>query len=167
MWSARRGFLILLAAGLVAGCTVRPLYAPDAAGRSVQEELRAIEVEMPTTRPEQVFRNALLFGLQDGETVPPQYRLEYTLALNSSSVGIEAVTGVPTAYQLSGRLQYRLFDISTGQQVLGAVLNTVASYDRSSQAFAKLRAERDAEDRVADTLAGILKTRLASYLARN
>ena len=48
------------------GCTVRPLYATGAGERGPQADLPAINVQEPTTRTEQVFRNTLLFGLRGG-----------------------------------------------------------------------------------------------------
>jgi LPS-assembly lipoprotein len=44
---------------------------------------------------------------------------------------------------------------------------TFASYDRTSQRFANIRAARDAEIRDAKVLADQIKTRLAVALARN
>ncbi|WP_034491750.1 LPS assembly lipoprotein LptE [Afifella pfennigii] len=167
MWSARRASfaLILAATALLAACQVRPLYAPGPTGRSVQAELAAVSVAAPSTRPEQVFRNTLLFGLEEATPVPKRYDLRYSLSLASSSVGIESVTGVPTAYQISGTLNYVLTDAQTGERLTSGTIANVASYDRSSQTFANIRAERDAENRVATTIAGILKTRLAAFLA--
>jgi len=169
MWLAKRASLALFLAGvtLAAGCQVRPLYAPTPTGQTVQADLRTVEVEPPTTRAEQVFRNVLLFGIDDGVPAPIRYRLTYGMSLTSSSVGIETVTGVPTAYQITATLRYSLADEETGKVVTDGTISTIASYDRSSQVFANIRAERDAEDRAATTLAGILKSRLAAFLATN
>ncbi|WP_224407967.1 LPS assembly lipoprotein LptE [Afifella sp. IM 167] len=166
---ARRASLAFVLAGatLFAGCQIRPLYAPTPTGQSVQAELRAVDVEPPASRAEQVFRNVLLFGIDDAVPAPNRYRLTYAMSLSSGSVGIETVTGVPTAYQITATLSYRLTDIESSKTVTDGTIATVASYDRSSQVFANIRAERDAEDRAATTLAGILKSRLAAFLATN
>ncbi len=50
----------------LAGCQVRPLYATGPGEAGPQADLPAISVQDPTTRIEQVYRNALLFALRGG-----------------------------------------------------------------------------------------------------
>lgn len=157
---------LALAVALLSGCQVRPLYAPDASGVSARSQLPAIAVDEPVTRPEQVFRNALLFGLRGGgEAASPLYRMNYRMILNVQQLAIEEVTGTPTTYQINGRIAYILEDATTGEALLVDEALATASYDRSSQNFANLRAERDGEDRVATVLASKVETRLATYFA--
>ena len=61
---------------------------------------------------------------------------------------------------------YKLVPVAGGTPVATGVAFTFASYDRSSQRFANIRAARDAEIRDARTLAEQIKTRLAIALAR-
>src|SRR4051812_33724483 len=71
--SLRRQILAVVAlAALFAlgGCTIRPLYATTAGESGPQADLPAIDVQTPTTRAEQVFRNNLLFGLTGGADAP-------------------------------------------------------------------------------------------------
>jgi LPS-assembly lipoprotein len=80
-------------------------------------------------------------------------------------LAIEEITGTPTSYQVNGRIAYILEDAATGEALLVDEALAAASYNRSSQNFANLRAERDAEDRVATTLASRVETHLATYFA--
>lgn len=150
----------------LASCQVRPLYAPGPDGVSVARILPAIDVAVPETRPEQVFRNALLFRLRGGEGgAPPRYRLDYRMTLVERQVAIEQFTGTPAAYQVAGSLSYA-FSNATGEvQLLRDTASAVASYNRSTQEFANVRARQDAEQRVAETLAEIVAGRLAAHLA--
>lgn len=157
---------LALAVALLAGCQVRPLYAPDASGVSARSELPAIAVDEPVTRQEQVFRNALIFGLRGGgEAAASLYRMNYRMTFDVQQLAIEEVTGTPTTYQIAGRIAYILEDAATGEPLLVDEALATASYNRSSQNFANLRAERDAEDRMATVLARKVETRLATYFA--
>ena len=157
---------LALTLALMTGCQVRPLYAPDASGVSVRSQLPAIAVDEPVTRPEQVFRNTLIFGLRGGgEATSSLYTMNYRMTFDIRQLAIQAVTGTPTSYQLNGRIAYILEDVATGEPLLIDEALATASYNRSSQNFANLRAERDAEDRVATALASKVETRLATYFA--
>jgi len=157
---------LALALALLTGCQVRPLYAPDASGVSARAQLPAIAVDEPATRQEQAFRNALMFGLRGGgEAASSLYKMNYRMTFDVQQLAIEAVTGTPTSYQVNGRIAYILEDAATGEALLVDEALATASYNRSSQNFANLRAERDAEDRVATTLASKVETRLATYFA--
>ena len=163
---ASRMLGLAFAVALSTGCQVRPLYAPDASGVSARNQLPAIAVDEPVTRPEQVFRNTLLFGLRGGgEAASSLYRLNYRITSDVQQLAIEEVTGTPTSYQVNGRIAYILEDAETGEPLLVDEALATASYNRSSQNFANLRAERDAEDRLATTLASKVETRLAIYFA--
>lgn len=157
---------LAFAVALLTGCQVRPLYAPDASGDSARSQLPAIAVDEPVTRPEQVFRNALIFGLRGGgEAASSLYKMNYRMTFNVQQLAIEAVTGTPTSYQVNGRIAYILEDVATGKPLLVDEALATASYNRSSQNFANLRAERDAEDRVAAALASRVEIRLATFFA--
>jgi LPS-assembly lipoprotein len=166
-------FLVTVTAMLaLAGCQVRPLYGDSAgAGLSetsdtVRQSMREIEVAEPRDRPEQVFRNALLFNLQGGGgPAATRYRLTYRLVLREQQLALEQTTGTPTSYQLRGELSYLLEDADTGKALMTDRVLAIASYDRSSQDFANTRAERDSEDRVGNELARQVEIRIASYFA--
>lgn len=169
MSSCKRAGFGLVALALLAGlnaCTVRPLYSTGAVDAGPQADLPAIDVQEPTTRPEQVFRNALLFGLRNGgDGADTRYGLIYRMTVREQEIAIERGAGTPNAYQLTGGVSFLVKDVSTGTSVFGASVTALDSYTRSSQNFSNMRARRDAEDRLAKALAELTQARLAAYFA--
>ena len=108
----------------------------------------------------------LLFGLRGGgDAASALYRMNYRMTFDVKQLAIEEVTGTPTTYQIGGRIAYILEDAATGEPLLVDESQATASYNRSSQNLANLRAERDAEDRMATDLAHKVEIRLATYFA--
>jgi len=60
---------------------------------------------------------------------------------------------------------YTLTAIDTGKVLTTGEVSAAAPYDRSSQRFANIRAARDGEIRVAQSLARDIKVRLSGFLA--
>jgi LPS-assembly lipoprotein len=171
LWWGERGLpraLALIAVLALPACQVRPLYWTGSGGVSPQAVLPAISVEPPGDRFEQVYRNALLFGLRGGgEAANPRYTLIYRMTVNAQAVAVERGSATPNAYQVTGGVSFLLKDTATGESRFGASVSAVDSYARSSQDFANIRARRDAEDRIATTLAELTQARLAAYFATN
>ena len=168
MWLRERaiGLAALALLTALAGCTVRPLYGTGPGVGGPQAELPAINVQEPTTRPEQVFRNNLLFLARGGgDGAEARYGLIYRMTVREQEVAIERGTGTPNAYTLTGGVSFLLKDVSTGESLFGASVTAADSFTRSSQNFANMRARRDAEDRLAKTLAELTQARLAAYFA--
>lgn len=167
-WSrlASRSAIAVALVVALAGCQVRPLYATGPSGSGPQAALPAISVDEPTTRDEQVFRNSLLFGLRGGgDGDSPRYRLTYRLQILEQAIAVERDTGTPNAYQLTGSVSILLKDLGSGASLYGAQVTGADSYTRSSQNFATIRARRDAENRLMNSLAQLTQGRLAAYFA--
>lgn len=166
---ARKAAILVAAVALLSACQVRPLYAPSSQATGTagpQAVLAAIAIDLPRTRSEQTFRNALSFLLHGGrEPAAPRYDLIYRLTIRSQEIAIERGTGTPNAYQLSSSVSFLVKDIGTGQEVFGTNVTAVDSYTRSSQNFANIRARRDAEERLTRVLAELAQARLAAYFA--
>jgi len=173
MWWPERRFAAkaALLAGLVAalglaGCQVRPLYGSTSVEQGPLADLPAIDIEVQGGRIEQVYRNALIFGLTGGSgAATPRYKLIYRLTKRSQAIAVERGTGTPNAYQLTGGVSFLLKDIETDESRFGTSVTAVDSYTRSSQSYSNIRAERDAEDRLAKALANLTQARLAAYFA--
>ncbi len=168
MWWLERAARALALAGLIglAACQVRPLYAPAATGAGPAAELPAIDVDEPLSREEQVFRNELLFDLRGGpEGEGPRYDLVYRLTIRENPILIERGSGVPNAHQLTGGVSFLVKDKATGASLFGASVTAADSYNRSSQSFTNIRSRRDAEDRLAKSLAELARARLAAFFA--
>ncbi len=152
----------------VSACTVRPLYSTGPIGFGPQADLPAIAVDLPETREEQVYRNALLFALRGGgEGDAPRYGLTYRITIREQEIAVERGTGVPNAYRLTGSVSFLLKYSASEASLFGASVSASDTYARSSQNFANIRAQRDAEDRLARTLAELTQARLAAYFATN
>jgi LPS-assembly lipoprotein len=156
----------LLALSLVlSACQVRPLYSTPSTF-SPQADLPAISIDAPVTREEQSYRNTLVFMLQGGAGEASQrYSLSYRLTIRENEIAVERDTGTPNAYQLTGSVSFLVKELATGESLLGAEVTAINTYTRSSQNFANVRALRDAEDRLAKTLAELTGARLAAYFA--
>ena len=166
MWSHRSPAALLAALLVLSACQVRPLYAPAPGVDAPLAALPATAVAEPVDRVEQVFRNALLFAMTGGaEPAAPRFDLTFRLTLREQEIAVERDSGTPNAYQLTGSVSFLLKEAATGASLFGANVSAASSYTRSSQNFANLRARRDAEERVAETLAQLTQARLAAYFA--
>jgi LPS-assembly lipoprotein len=168
MWWSRAAIAGALLVGLaLAGCQVRPLYAPaGGGGPGPQADLSAIFIEEPETREEQVYRNALIFAFRGGGAEgAARYRLLFRMTMREQEIAVERGTGVPNAYQLTGSVSFLVKEIASDRSVFGSSVTAMDSYTRSSQLFANIRARRDAEDRLANALAELTTARLSAYFA--
>ncbi|MXN64824.1 hypothetical protein GR183_07885 [Stappia sp. GBMRC 2046] len=166
--------LILGATGLaLAGCRVQPLYGTWSVGSQspVASDLAAIEIErIDSTNTEdlkrigQVLRNEMLFGFRrGGRGEAPRYRLRVILDRQRNAVGVQRLKDVPASYSVTLNASFVLSEYETDRTLTTGRAFATASYDFSSQRFANLRAERDADDRAAKVIAGDIQTRLAGY----
>jgi len=158
--------LCLLSVSL-AGC-IQPLYGPLANGDgSVQAEMQAIAVEPIKDRLGHYLENELIFAFNGtGSQVPPRYRLYVTLSEGTQSPLIDTVTGIASAANVLVTASYRLESPAAGKEpILKGIDTVVASYDRTTERFASVRAARDAEIRDAERLADQIRMRIAAYFA--
>ncbi len=175
------GATIVAGALLLSGCRFRPLYGVSATlpgdgteqGRTVQTQMAAISIKFPDygdsesmTRINQVLYNQLIFAFtRGGDTLPPRYRLEILTNKRRTEVGVEQLADVPTAYNITVNSSFVLADIQTDRTLYTGRSFAAASFDFSSQRFANLRAERNAENRAAKVVAADINTRIASFFA--
>jgi LPS-assembly lipoprotein len=159
------GVLLLLAAPL-AGC-IQPLYGPLAnGGGSVAAEMQAIQIEPIKDRLGHYLENELIFAFNGtGSQVPPRYRLFVTIVESTQTPLIDTVTGQASAANILVVANFRLEHASGGTPIYKDTATVVASYDRTTQRFASVRAARDAEIRDAERLADQIRTRIAAVLA--
>jgi LPS-assembly lipoprotein len=160
-----RACATLLLGLALSGC-IEPLYGSlpgtgDTAGR-----LQTIAVDPIPGRLGHYLGNELIFGFNGtGSQVPPQYRLAVTVIESSQTPLLDTVTGYPTAANVVVNADYQVLPTGGGAPVAKGRVTALASYDRTSQRFANLRAARDAEIRSAKTLADQIRTRVAAELA--
>lgn len=146
------------------GC-VRPLYG-GARGAGLRAELAAIRVEPVKHRIGHYLANELVFSLNGtGSSPAKKYRLVVSLTERVQSPVVDTISGRATAATVVVDAHYRLIPVGAEAPIASGVAFVAASYDRTSQRFANIRANRDAEIRAAKALAEQIHVRLASHLA--
>ena len=166
-WSDRLSRFGLVCALLlpVMGC-FKPLYG-GVEGAALQNDLAAIAIDPIPERSGHYLSNELRFLLNGtGSEVKPKYRLQIVLRERVQASLVDSTSQRASAGSIVIDADYKLLPIGGGAPVASGVAFTFASYDRSSQRFANIRAARDAEIRDARTLAEQIKNRLAIALAR-
>jgi LPS-assembly lipoprotein len=157
--------LFLLGAPL-SGC-IQPLYGPLAdGGGSVATEMQAVSIEPIPDRLGHYLENELIFGFNGtGSRVPPRYRLFVSVTEATQTPLVDTVTGQASAANVLVTANFRLEHATGGPPIYKDTATVVASYDRTTQRFASVRAARDAEIRDAERLADQIRTRIAAIFA--
>lgn len=171
MWSpdlfrAARGVALALVLPLALSGCLRPLYAEAPSGGTVQEKLSGIIVDEVKDRIGHYLVEELRFNL-DGSGAPakPRYRLSMDVKETVSTAIISSQTGRAESATVTANVAFTLKAIGTDETVLTGRAYASASYDRSSQRFADVRAARDAEIRIAQQAADQIRTRIAAHFA--
>ena len=176
MWSlektARRSARLLLAAAVSLGVSAcfRPLYGPTATGEPLKDVLAAIEVEKVATRTNRerighYLRSELIFDLDgSGEPSPKRYKLALLVRDGFAAPIVDSATGRAVLGIVTTDVDYTLTNLDGSQTITKGTATASASYERTAQRFADVRAARDAEIRAAKLLAEQIRTRLAAAL---
>lgn len=167
------GVRAALALGLTLGLSAcfRPLYGPTASGEPLADVLAAIEVDpvRAATGQERLghyLRSELVFGLDgSGQPSPKRYRLTLATDERAQTPTVNSFTGRAESATLFGSVIYKVQTLDGTRTLTEGTATASATYDRSVQRFASVRAARDAEIRLANVLAEQIKTRIASILA--
>ena len=155
--------VIVLGASL-AGC-LQPLYG-GVEGIELRNQMAAIAIEPIPERLGHYLANELRFSLNgNGSSVVPRYRLFISPRERVQSPVIDTISGRATAGTIVVDAEYRLVSVSGGAPIAEGVVFSAASYDRTNQRFANIRAARDVEIRDAKALADQIQTRLATSLS--
>ncbi len=157
--------VILLLAGMVAGCGFRPLYKQTGTTNTVQE-FSQISVAQPEDRPSQQLRNFLLDSLTPyGQPDRPLYRLDYQLSETVGSVFVTRTEEITrNNLQLSASVYLR--DYQTGVILTSISTNSQASYNVTLADYANLVSEKNARERALRDTAEQIRLRLGNYFDR-
>jgi LPS-assembly lipoprotein len=167
--------VVLAAASVTAGC-FQPLYGDHGSpgSETVRDKLAAIDIppiKAPNGSPVQRIavglHNALQYDLNGaGGANAPTHRLVVNVSTTQWTVTIDPTSGRPSAQIDSVIAGYQLIEIATGKTVVNDSTYAHVDYDVPGveQRFAKLRAQRDAEDHAVEMVAQAIRNRLASYL---
>jgi LPS-assembly lipoprotein len=155
---------LLIAAVLISGCGLRPLYSGGGSGR-VAQALESVEVAPIGGRAGWLVRTALQDRLGAEEGDKARYRLEVELDDNITGFGIRSDDAV-TRERRTLRARYRLVDASIGTVVLDATAGSDAGIDVVSSEYATVAAEQTALERLSKEVADQIVTRVALYALR-
>ena len=164
---ARRVLPILIATNipLLSGGCFQPLYG-EAAHPGLVERMRAVAVEPIPDRFGHYLTSDLITDLNgSGPTPDPKYRLKVTLSQSTQTPTIESQTNAADSATISAFAAYALTPAAGGAAIASGVATSAAVYDRTTQRFANLRAQRDVELRLSRALAAEIELRLAAALA--
>jgi LPS-assembly lipoprotein len=111
-------------------------------------------------------RDDLIFNFNGtGQTPPPKYRLTVTATASTTTPTVESQTSAADAATLTVFAKYVLTPYGGGKPIVSSDAVSSAVYDLSYQRFANLRAARDAEIRLAKSIADEMELRIAAALA--
>jgi LPS-assembly lipoprotein len=156
--------LALLAAVLLSGCGLRPLYGGGESS-SVAATLRSVQVGPIDGQAGWLVRNKLIDRLGDAGPDSPAYRLDVTLDDNITAFGLRRDQAA-TRERRTLRARYQLVSLATGLVVLDATAGSDAGVDIVSSEYATIAAEQTALEHLAETLADQITARIGLYASR-
>ena len=157
----KRALMLGLAALLLSGCGLHPLYASGGNG-SVAGLLRQVQVAPIPGRAGWLMYNKLKQRLGEMGDSAPAYRLDVKLDENIIGLGIRGDRAT-TRERETLRARYQLVNLGTGQVVLDATAGSDEGIDVVSSEYATVAAEQSAQERLADLVADDIVSRLGVY----
>ncbi len=161
----KRLIALSLLPALLGGCGLRPLYADGGHGR-VASTMGQIEVAPIEGKAGWLLRNALqdrLGAVSNGQG--PHRKLVVKLDDTIEGFGVRADYAV-TRERRTLRARYQLVDESTGAQILDDTAGSDAGIDIVSSEYATIAAEDAAMERLAQTVADQIVSRIALQATR-
>lgn len=162
-----RIFPLVIAALLLPGCGLRPVYGGGANGATVRA-MGQVDVAAIEGKAGWLVRNALndrLGALSGGgQGGAPAYRLVVTLDDKITGFGVRLDDSV-TRERRTLRARYQLFDGATGTQLLDRTAGADAGLDVASSEYATIAAEDSALERLAETIADQIIARISDRAA--
>ena len=156
---------LLIAALMLAGCGLHPLYG-DGASSPVAATLRSIQVAPIEGQAGWLVRNKITDRLGEGGESGAAFRLDITLDDNITAFGIRADRAA-TRERRTLRARYQLVRLATGQVVLDATAGSDAGIDIVSSEYATIAAEQTALEHLAEQVADQIVGRVGLYAARS
>ena len=158
----KRLFPLLAIPLLLTGCGLRPVYGGGSQG-AVAQALGNVDVAPIEGRGGWLVRNALndRLGAMSGGS-GPRYRLVVKLDDQITGFGLRADAAV-TRERRTLRARYQLIDEATGAQILDDTAGSDAGIDVTSSEYATIAAEDTALERLSQTVADQIVTRLALF----
>ena len=153
---------LLIALVPLTACGLRPVYGGGGHG-AVAQALGNVTVEPIEGKGGWLMRNALndrLSAMKGGSG--PRYKLVVKLDDQITGFGLRADAAI-TRERRTLRARYQLVDETTGAQLLDDTAGSDAGIDVTSSEYATIAAEDTALERLSQTVADQIVTRLALY----
>lgn len=158
--------LPLLAILSLTACGLRPVYGGGSRG-VVAQAIGQVEVQAIEGKGGWLVRNALndrLAGLGNG--AGPRYKLVVKLDDQITGFGLRSDAAV-TRERRTLRARYQLIDAATGAQILDDTAGSDAGIDVTSSEYSTIAAEDTALERLSQTVADQIVTRLSLFASRD
>ena len=156
------GLAAVLTLGL-GGCFT-PEYLGTGTG-GVGDRLRSISVDPVPERLGHYLRDELISDLNGtGSSPTPRYYLKITTAERVQTALYDITSQRAQDATVVTDITWKLIPAGSVLPVITGTTTSTATYDRSAQRFANIRAARDAEIRNARTLADLITTQIAAKI---
>lgn len=164
-WFDRALALVALIGTLaISGC-FQPLYS-ETSHAGVAEAMKAVEVLPVDGRLGHYLTDGLVTQMNGtGEKLPPKYRLQIGLGQNRTTPTVESQIAFASSSTITESATFTLTEIGTSKEIYKGEATAIAPYDRSFNDYANLRAARDADLRLARSLADEISQRVAAAIA--
>lgn len=161
-----RLFSLLALAGSLSAC-FQPVHGTRLGNSSVSAELAQVSIApIDGGYLGYALKTELEFLFGNGAIASnPRYVLTVKAAQSKSSTIIDVAASRPQSVAVQAEAIYELRDTKNGTIRASGKTFGSANYDRSSQRFATIRAQRDAEERLGKALAERLRILVSAALA--
>lgn len=157
MWlSNRRAFLKLIAATPLAGCGFTPLYGEGTAAQAARGKIDVAQIDGLMG-----FKLRQRLTTRLGPATAATHRLSVSIRTTSQKLAINQENEI-TRYSLTGVATFNLLEKTANTSVLKGNVRAFAAYSATASAYATSVAERDAHERLANSLAEQIATRVAA-----
>jgi LPS-assembly lipoprotein len=156
-----RALALLVAALVLSGCGLKPLYGGGVAG-PVQSTFAAVEVAPIEGQAGWLVANALKDRLDSGDRQAARYRLEVRLDDKITGLGVRSDDSVARERR-SLRARFQLVELSSGAVVLDATAGSDAGVDVVGSEYATIAAEKSALERLSGIVADQIVARVARF----
>ncbi|NNE52128.1 MAG: hypothetical protein HKN30_06965 [Sulfitobacter sp.] len=146
--------LLLLAPLALAACGFEPLYAPGNAGAELQNR---VLVDEPGDQNGYLLTREIEERLGRGDSAV--YGLSLVILTNERQLAVNR-EGYIERFNLQGRADYRLRDLTSGQIVTSGYVESFTAYSATGTTVVTLAGERDARERLMNILADQIVARL-------
>jgi LPS-assembly lipoprotein len=157
--------LMFMSALALGGC-FQPMYG-EAAHPGLAADMRAITISPIKDRIGHYLETNLVVDLNGtGATPASKYRLTIIVSEGTLTPTVESQIGAADAATVSATATYTLTSLADQKTVASGVASSIAVYDRTIQRFGNLRAARDAELRLAKSLADEIELRIGAAISK-